>query len=224
MSTPLTDLPRLLRLLQLSSPALPVGAFTWSQGLEAAIAAGWVGDEATLKQWLQLQLQHGLARVDLPLLLRLHAAAAAHDRAALEHWNALALACRESAELLKADLDTGIALVRLFESQQIPLLLCAGNSALSLHAQACVHWDLDSTLALTGWLWAWMENQVVAAIRLMPFGQTAAQQLLSDLQAQVPALIDAARQLRTEEIGASLPGLAIVSMHHETQYSRLFRS
>jgi urease accessory protein len=219
-----TDLPNLLRLLQLFSPALPVGAFTWSQGLESAIAAGWLRDEAALKQWLWLQLQHSLVQVDLPLLLRLHAAASTDDRAALLHWNAFALACRESAELLKNDSETAAALVRLLTAHQVPLLLHDDNSALCVYAQAAVHWQIPADSLLSGWLWAWLENQVMAATRLLALGHTSAQLLLSALQQQLPALIQQARNCADEALGASLPALAIISMQHETMDTRLFRS
>jgi urease accessory protein len=219
-----TDLPNLLRLLQLFSPALPVGAFTWSQGLESAIAAGWLRDEAALKQWLWLQLQHSLVQVDLPLLLRLHAAASVHDRTALLHWNAFALACRESAELLKNDSETAAALVRLLTAHQVPLLLDDDNSALSVYAQAAVHWQIPAESLLSGWLWAWLENQVMAATRLLALGHTSAQLLLSALQQQLPAMIQQARACADEALGASLPALAIISMQHETMDTRLFRS
>ncbi len=223
-STDLSQLPRLLRLLQLCSPALPVGAFTWSQGLESAIAAGWLRDEATLKQWLWLQLQHSLVRVDLPLLLRLHSAASTNNTDALLHWNAFALACRESAELLRNDTDTAAALLRLLSAHEVPLLLDETNSALSLYAQAAVHWQIPADALLSGWLWAWLENQVMAATRLLALGQTAAQLLLSALQQELPQLVQQAHSLADHELGASLPALAIISMQHETMDTRLFRS
>lgn len=219
-----TELPNLLRLLQLFSPALPVGAFTWSQGLESAIAAGWLRDEASLKQWLWLQLQHSQVQVDLPLLLRLHVAASATDHEALLHWNAFALACRESSELLKNDIETAAALQRLLNAHEVPLLLDDDNSALSLYAQAAVHWQIPAEQLLSGWLWAWLENQVMAATRLLALGHTAAQLLLSALQQQLPALIRQARDCADHELGASLPALAIISMQHETMDTRLFRS
>lgn len=224
MLTTSTEVPNLLRLLQLFSPALPVGAFTWSQGLESAIAAAWLRDEASLKQWLWLQLQHSLVKVDLPLLLRLHAAASAADQTALLHWNAFALACRESGEFLKNDMETAAALARLLQAHEVPLLLDDDNSALSLYAQAAVHWQIPAEALLTGWLWAWMENQVMAATRLLALGHTAAQLLLSALQQQVPALLAQANACVDAALGASLPALAIISMQHETMDTRLFRS
>ena len=91
----------LLRLLQLSSPALPVGAYAFSQGLEAAIDLGWLRNPREVGEWLELQLQHSLAQTDLPLILRMHAAFNAQDYERVHHLNALMLACRESEELRK---------------------------------------------------------------------------------------------------------------------------
>lgn len=216
----------LLRLLQLSSAALPVGGYAFSQGMEAAVEAGWLKDEADSAQWLGLQLQDAMARVDLPLLLRQVQAARAADWNSLCHWNAYTLACRESAELRLADTAMGEALVRLLGQLEVPLpeTMPRDTVFLTTFALAGVHWELGGRATLLGYTWAWLENQVAAATKLVPLGQGSAQRLLGEMATLVPAVLDCAQEIADEDIGASLPGLAMASGWHETQYSRLFRS
>jgi len=216
----------LLRLLQLASAALPVGAYAFSQGLEAAVEEGWVPDEAAAGEWFALQLEESLARVDLPLLLRLLRAARAGDADALAYWNAYLLACRESAELRLAETATGEALCRLLAQLEIPLPapLPAQPGFITAFASAGACWQLDSRAVGLGYAWSWLENQVAAATKLVPLGQTSAQRLLGGLLERVPAALDVAQAVADEDIGASLPALAMASAWHETQYSRLFRS
>ena len=175
--------------------------------------------------WLGIQLQLGQARVDLPLLVRCLAAANAGDAEALAQWNDYTLACRETAELRLADTAMGEALVRLLKHLSVPMALEAEEiSFVACFAMASSHYGLEARVALHGYTWAWLENQVAAATKLVPLGQSAAQALLGDLLEQVPAALDTALELTDEQIGASLPGLAMVSCWHESQYSRLFRS
>lgn len=215
---------RLLRLLHLCSPSLPVGAYAYSQGLEGAVDLAWVSDAETLQEWLRQQLHHSLAHVELPLLLRCHAAAVTNDLAALEQWNALLLACRESAELRLGDTATGAALARLLPSFGLEPPVLRPPTLLALFAVAAVHWHISSQDCAAAYAWIWLENQVLAATKLMPLGQTQAQALLYGLQEEVMRSVARAQQLDDEEIGSSLTGLALASLHHETQYSRLFRS
>ena len=219
-----TDL-ALLRLLHLCSANLPVGAYAFSQGLECAVELGWVKDEDSLADWITLQLEHGLAHVDLPLLMRMEQALAAQDEEALRYWNQLTLACRESHELRLGDLATGAALQRLLPTLGVPLISDIPEcSYLGAYAQAAHFWQIPQTQSLQGFLWAWIENQVIAATKLMPLGQTRAHHLLATLQEHIPALLSIAANCEDEDIGSSLPGVAIASSQHETQYSRLFRS
>jgi urease accessory protein len=218
----------LLRLLQLVSPALPVGAYAYSQGLEPAVAAGWVRDEDSLRDWLFGVLEHSLCRLDLPVLDRLHRAWASHDAAAVEHWAAFLAAMRESAELQAEDRHLGLALARLLAGLDIAE---AGDWAAHpdvswpvMFALAAARWEIPFAQARCGYLWAWCENQVAAAIKLMPLGQTAGQRILSDCAQRIPALLARHAERADAEIGQMSPGLAIASARHETQYTRLFRS
>jgi len=215
----------LLRLMQLSSSTLPVGAYAFSQGLEYAIEAGWLKSRDYVQAWLALQLNQSLARVDIPILFRLGSAIRAGDIETMRYWNDYLLACRESAELRLTDTAPGESLQRLLPALDIAPVPVNGDLAfLTAFVQAAVHWQLDDKSSATGYLWSWMENQVIAATKLMPLGQTEAQKMLLLLQDEVPGAIQSAGQIEDEELGAGLPALAIASMLHETQYTRLFRS
>ena len=216
----------LLRLLQLSSAALPVGGYSFSQGLEYAIDEGWLSNREQVAQWLSLQLSESLACVDLPLLSRQLQAARIADQDALAYWNAYTLACRETSELRLTDVAMGVALTRLLNSLEVPVAYTNNKEMtfVTAFAMAAAHWQLDTRVACHGYLWSWLENQVAAATKIVPLGQTMAQQLLSDLLKQIPAAINRSETLDDQSIGASLPALAMASAWHETQYTRLFRS
>lgn len=215
----------LLRLLQLSSPALPVGAYAFSQGLELGIEAQWLRKPDDVREWLRLQLHQSVAGVDLPLLLHLHAAWSKEDLSAVAWWNDYTLACRETAEFRLAELAMGEALARLLPALGIAVPVALQQPGfLTLFARAAVHWELSAQLTLYGYAWSWLENQVMAATKLLPLGQTQAQVLIGALQVELPALIAAALAQPDAEPGAGLPGVALAGALHETQYSRLFRS
>ncbi|TGD74824.1 urease accessory protein UreF [Mangrovimicrobium sediminis] len=224
MATTLTDT-ALLRLLQLTSPALPVGGYAFSQGLEMAVECGWVTDAAQTRQWLEQQLRCSLARVDVPLLLRLHRAAREGDLVQLRYFNAYLLACRESAELRRTETAMGEALCRLMP--ELGLALPAVGEPLGFTTAfgwVAAHWGIDEDTAAHGYLWSWLENQVAAATKLVPLGQSAAQRLLGELLPVLVAARSVGARLPEAEIGASLPALALASSWHENQYTRLFRS
>lgn len=216
-----------LRLWQLISPALPVGSYAWSGGLESAVEQGWISDQQQAQQWIQDLLLHGLGRLDVPVFMRLYTACERIDRQAFQYWNRYLLASRESAELQQEDLQLGRALHRLLNDLQLEFPWCPSDEPLcyaAMFASACYCWQIDAQQAVQGLLWAWSENQVAAAIKLVPLGQTAGQQVLSDLIECIPECIKQGSQLADEQIGFTLPGLGMISAEHETQYSRLFRS
>lgn len=216
----------LLRLLQLSSVSLPVGGYSFSQGLEYAVEAGWVSDHQSAGEWLLLQLQHSLMRVDLAVVFRLYPAVEQCDLEQLAYWNRFILACRETQELHLTDLAMGEALERLLPSLQVPLpaLPDEAFSFVTLFCTAAAYWQLDPRTAALGLAWSWLENQVAAATKLIPLGQTHAQQLLSELQGHIPEAVNGAVLLDDTALGSGLPAVALASSLHETQYSRLFRS
>lgn len=216
----------LLRLLQLSSVSLPVGGFSFSQGLEYAIECGWVKNVADTQRWLTVQLHESLARIDLPVLQGAMVALQENDAHRWQNWNDIALANRETKELRFTDTAMGDALKRLLKTLEIPLPETAVGdlSFVTLFAVAAHKWDMDFELAAQGFVWSWLENQVAAATKLVPLGQSQAQILLGEMQVDIPNAIAFSTTLNEFTLGGSLPALAIASSLHETQYSRLFRS
>ncbi|TMO55983.1 urease accessory protein UreF [Pseudoalteromonas phenolica] len=222
---------KLSHLLQLCSANLPVGGFSFSQGLEFAVEQGWVSSEQSTLSWIIINLENALAQVDLPLLKRLLDALQNKDLVTFMRWNDHSLASRESHELLLADLAMGSALIRLLKNlNDIELSELSEISQLnevsfvSAFALAAYTFDIDPLEAQSGYCWTFIDNQVAAATKLVPLGQTQAQNLLFKLADQIPKSLVKANHLKDDEIGANLPHLAMASAWHETQYSRLFRS
>ncbi len=224
----------LLRLLQLSSATLPVGGYAFSHGLEWAVDAQWLSTSDDVIDWLAVQLTESVATLDLPVLQRQCSALSQHDMTALIEWNRYILACRESYELRLTDTALADAMIRLLKGLSIGRDLFVSLdktinephqiSYVTAFAIAANHWQIPSHDAALGYAWAWLENQIAAATKLTLFGQLTAQKALDVL---IPVAEDAVKQSLTisdDAIGTSLPGLAMASSHHETQYSRLFRS
>jgi urease accessory protein len=226
--TPGLSLHAQLSLLRLTSPALPVGAFSYSRGLEAAVAAGFVSDEVSAGDWIAGVLERCVCPLDGTVLLRLHRAFCADDHAEVLRWTRILRAFRESAELLFEDEQMGLGLARLLSARGVmgADLRSTGlpPSYTCMFALAAVRWGIDETHALTGFLYACCDSQVSAALRLLPLGQTAGQRMLERALAVIERCTHTAAAIPDDEIGNFAAGLALVSAHHETQYSRLFRS
>lgn len=217
-----------LRLMQLSSSSLPVGSFTWSQGLEWAVEAGWISTAAEFRQWQIQQMERNFLCVDLPLFIRLYRACEQHDIAAAKRWTAYLLACRETRELREEERNRGAAFTRLIKSWEpecppewLPLF---SSSQLCGMAWLGVRWDIDVQALALSLGYSWMESAVMAGVKLVPFGQQAAQQLIIELSDHFAAKLGQAWERSDNELGAATPLSAIASARHETQYSRLFRS
>lgn len=249
MTTTEAALLRQLRLLQLASPTLPVGAFAYSQGLEAAIHAGLVHDERSAARWILGLLAETFARQELPVFARVYRATQAGQPELVRWWNDILFAMRASAELQMEDRHLGLALGRILRTLDIPSPFePPGRAPLdgqptpdppsahpptftALFAVASAHGrppppapELDLPSAMTALAFAWTEAQVSAAVRLVPLGQSAGVRLLSAAGPVIVAAVDVALGLGDDALGASAPLQAILSSHHETQYSRLFRS
>jgi urease accessory protein len=218
----------LVPLLRFTSPSLPIGAYAYSRGLEYAVEVGWVHDRDSAAAWVLGLLQHTATRLEAPIFLRLWAAFMREDGEAAEHWNARLLASRESAELRLEDTQLGAALARLLLAQGVtqaqPWAARSDTCYATLFALCTAALGVPELAALSAYLWALCESQVSAALRLVPLGQTAAQTILGQITAALPACLREAAQLSDEQLGASAAGLAIASALHETQYTRLFRS
>ncbi len=222
-----TDL-KLLRLLQLVSPGLPIGMYSYSQGMESAVEDGWISNSEETHQWLTGILQTGFAHIDLPILDRLYCAWESVDLEQVAYWCQTLMAYRETTELRLEDRHSGQALARLLFSlgfaemqswSRRPETTLAG-----MFSFVAVQWEIPKQQMLIGYCWSWLENQVLCAVKLVPLGQVAGQQLLIALAETIPALVEQALQLEDEEIGCSAFSLALTSSRHEMQYSRLFRS
>ena len=223
---------QLARLLQLASPALPVGAYTYSQGLEWAVESGVIRDEVGAGQWIGDLLAYGIGRYEAPLLFALISAWAAQDATEVARMNGEFLASRESAELRAETVQMGFSLRRLLRDLRDPSLVDLASTVEgwpevafpTVWAGIVAAWKIEAESALTAYLWAWAENQVMAALKAVPLGQAAGQRLLAELATRIPAIaVDAAR--RPESAWSNFtPAFAIACARHETQYSRLFRS
>jgi urease accessory protein len=239
LSVAVAPSPALLRWLWLASPALPVGGFSYSEGLEAAVEAAEVHDEASAATWLAQQLRFSLARSELPLLAQALTAWRAHDAPRLHELNDWALHSRESAEFRLQTEQMGRSLAEWLAQRaadeasafspdpgRIATLraLPGGPSWPLAFALAALGEPADDAQALQAFGFAWCEAMVQAAIKAVPLGQSAGQRLLGQLARELPALAQHALTLPDSERQCFSPRLAILSARHETQYSRLFRS
>ena len=217
-----------LRLFQLISPSLPIGGFTYSQGLEWAIEAQWITDTESLKNWLETVLSASVATLELPILLRLLNAFNSADEASVVRWSQWLIACRETMELRKEERQRGAALAKLLPNLGIDipphLATTVASCQLTGIALAASQWNINCQQLCCGYSWSWLENNVVAGVKLIPLGQTHGQQIMLELAEQIPAAVARAEQVADAHIRSSTPALAIASSRHETQYTRLFRS
>lgn len=222
--------PALLKLLALVSPALPIGAFAYSQGLETAIERSWINDAADVQSWLAGVLHASFATLDLPVFFRLYTAFSEEAEANVAKWNAVLLASRGAHELHEEDRHLGQALLRVLRTLEVPDAstlpgaLGGGCAYATAFALAAVRYDIPVLTAATGFAFAWAETQVGAAVRLVPLGQSAGVQILHHLGPDIERAVTSASSYADEDIGSGAPGLPLASALHETQYSRLFRS
>ena len=222
----------LIRLLQLASPTLPVGAYTYSQGLEWAVESGRIGDEASAGQWIADLLQHGIGRFEAPLLVQLMRYWRAGEARQIARLNEDFLASRESAELRAETLQMGYSLGRLLADLRDPALDALRATLADLPeiafptawAGIAAAWEIDAQAATAAYLWSWAENQVLAALKAVPLGQAAGQRVLAEIGLRIPAVAQTALNLPETDWSNFTPAFALCSVQHETQYSRLFRS
>lgn len=223
----------LLGLIWLASPALPVGGFSYSEGLEAAVEWAGVTTENAASGWISDQLALSLARSDLPVLAQAMAAWRENDFERAAQLNAWVLATRESSELRLQTEQMGRSLADWLrgrhaddESVQPALIALAGMVPTYpiAFALAAAQTGADVRDGLLAYTFGWAENMVQAALKAVPLGQSAGQRILARLMGEIPAAVDVALSCGDDERQAFSPMLAILSARHEAQYSRLFRS
>jgi urease accessory protein len=227
------------RLLQLSSQALPIGGYSHSQGLEAAIEHEIVRDESSLLRWISDILEFSMTSFEIPCMLSMSAAWTGDSPAVIAALNDEFLSTRESAEIRAAGVQMGFSLRALLcNLPDVPASTVAALRAIQEPSLPCVWsaaaaaWQIEPQEAVIGYLWTWAENQVLVAMKAVPIGQSTGQRVLLAIGSEIAEF---AAQMDSGDMGAGemegmssgsnfCPGLAILSSQHETQYSRLFRS
>ncbi len=222
--------PSLLRLIWLASPALPVGGFSYSEGLEAAVDAGLVSNEAQASDWLLAQLQLSQARSDLAVVAQALPAWRSHDLGRVRQLNDWVLHTRETHEFRQQTQQMGRSLLEWLrhdpQAGELPLADCAALPptypvAFALAASSSQAAARDVLLACA---FGWAENMMQAAIKAVPLGQSAGQRILARVAEAIPPAVEQALATTDDDRQAFTPMLAILSSRHEAQYSRLFRS
>ncbi|GGC20946.1 urease accessory protein UreF [Pseudoduganella buxea] len=222
---------QLLHLLQLASPSLPIGAYSYSQGLEAALEQGLVHDAASAQRWIVRQLHDVVAPWEAPLCWRLMAAFTARDAQLAAELSEKFLASRDTAELRAETVQMGFSLARLIGELGIAdegaLAMLRHDADVPLpaaYACAVAALGIPHQEALLAWLFTWVENQVLVCVKSVPLGQVAGQKLLLSLRPDIEAAALCAQSLAEHELSNWSPALSLLSMRHEVQYSRLYRS
>lgn len=224
----------LLHLLQLASPTLPVGAYSYSDGLETLVEKAVINNSKSLKHWLEQELSYGAIRLEAAVMIRAYRSAENHNFDDLGYWNAWLTAAKETAELRAQSLQMGNSLMRLLLDLKHPtsatslqeLATAAGspcNYAIAFGIAAAT-WQIDITSATLGYLHSWASNLIGAGVKLIPLGQTAGQQLLLEINSNITVATPKILTLEDDDLSSCGWGLALASMAHETQYTRLFRS
>ena len=225
---PVTNANAILAALHLASPALPVGGFAYSQGLEQAIEDRWVTNMESAYRWIRDELVLNLARQELPWWLACYRAAAQSDWMRVVEVNDRLHALRETGEFRLESVQMGHSMAKLFaqwpQGQPLADLTEVVWVYPSAHAALAAVSGVTQELALSAYLWSWVENQVLAAVKSVPLGQIEGQALLHRLKVDIAHAMEMSERLNPEESGSAAFGLAITSARHETQYSRLFRS
>ncbi len=221
----------LTALLHLASPALPIGAFSYSQGLEAAIEAQLVTDADSARQWIARGLDDVLARGELPFLAHQLERWRNHDVDALHAENAAFIASRESMELRRETEQMGWSLRQLCvslewgdASRRVTLSALQPIAQPTAFAFAAFVHDASPDATLAAYAFSWVENQAAAALKAVPLGQFAGQRIVVALRDAIEGAVTRALATSPDDLNTFAPQLGILSARHESQYSRLFRS
>ncbi|MEG3435939.1 urease accessory protein UreF [Pannus brasiliensis CCIBt3594] len=226
MSENLLDKKEILCLLQLASSTLPVGAYSYSEGLETLVERGVISGAETLGDWLGRSLARGSIRVETAVLRRVYHCFRAGDLAGVTRWDAWLSATRETAELRQQSAQMGRSLLKLSIELHPDLTVpfADGCNYATAFAIAAVTWEISEETAILGYLQSWASNLITAGVRTIPLGQTAGQSVLLKLQPRLLRATEEILQLPDDRLESWSWGLSLASIAHETQYSRLFRS
>ena len=235
MATTMTEealsAPALFRLMAWLSPAYPVGAFSYSSGIEWAVEAGDIKDAETLRAWLAVMIGEGSGFCDAVFFVHAHRAIAAKDDAGLRAVAELAAAMVPSKERLLETTTQGRAFLdatrAAWPCEALARLDAAWDGAVALPVAvgiACAGHSIGCEAALRAFLHALTANWISAGVRLIPLGQTDGQRLLAALEPVVAATATRALKTSLDDVGSAALRTDIASMRHETQYTRLFRS
>jgi len=231
----------LLNLLQLASPALPVGAYSYSDGLETLVEQGVIHNQNSLEYWLNQELIYGAIRLEAAVMLRSYRCVVDQDLGKIGYWNAWLTASKETLELRQQSWQMGNSLLKLLVSlsssnkpEENPALVLGLEAWVDAVGQRCNYaiafgicaatWQIEAKNALLGYLQSWATNLISVGVKLIPLGQTTGQQILFNFQNQLVQATEDILTLNDDDLMACSWGLALASMTHETQYSRLFRS
>jgi len=220
-----------MRAFQMASQAMPIGGYSHSHGLEAAIESGFIRDEVSVQQWIMDMLSFSIASYEVPALVDMSAAWTAARFDVVRRLNEEFLASRESAELRSATIQMGFsmralmaalpdspcALIETLQRMEEPSLPCVWSGTATA-------WSIEPADSIAAYLWSWAENQVLVAMKTVPIGQSSGQRVLLNLGALIARLAEHGTPRDADKRSNFAPGLAILSSQHETQYSRLFRS
>jgi len=219
-----------VRLLQMTSQAFPIGGYSHSYGLEAAVESALVRDEASLQTWITGVLAYSIGKYDIPLLHQMSDAWLALDSMGLSRLNERFLATRESAEMRSATVQTGFSMRSLLAAlPELPDFLQDTLRRLHEPTLPCVWsgaaaaWAIPASDSAAAYVWSWAENQVLVGMKTVPMGQSAGQRVLLKIGGQIAELAEHESSMN-DALSNFAPGLAIQCARHETQYSRLFRS
>ncbi|MBC7544636.1 MAG: urease accessory protein UreF [Candidatus Sericytochromatia bacterium] len=219
----------LLRLLQLTNASLPIGAFSYSEGIETLVDAGRIKTPDSLQTWLADGLTLGAVRIEAAVMLRARQAALADDAPAVRSWNDWLGASRETRELYDQSVQMGRSLLRLLASLPPGVPPWAEAWTDPCHfpiafGLAAAVWEIEAPTAALGYLQSWAANLVSAAVRLVPLGHTDGQRVLAGLAGTIETAAESVLAMADDDLAGSNWGLALASMSHETLYCRLFRS
>ena len=217
-----------LRLLQLLSPVLPVGAYSYSQGLEWAVKQGWIATLADLDSWLDELIGGPLSQQDLPLLRNLYRACRVSDLNQFDYWSHAAVAFRDTAELRAEERSRADAYLRVLNalSDDVDERYIHGmqQTALAAIASASVGWDIDEMDLLHAYAYNWLDAYIVNGVKIIPLGQSDGQKLLHSKLSDLSMAVTSSLDISDDAIGFSVPSVAMASCGHELQYSRIYRS